>query len=337
MSRKRFIENSGLFMNLRAELKRALDLEGQNFVLAVSGGPDSLFLAYFFIWLRDLEDIEISLAHFNHNLRPGYDQEESITLRDFAREWQVEYLEEEADVLALARERKAGIEEAARFARHKFLRRVRDDKRTNGDQVYICLGHNLDDLIETMLINWGRGSGPAGLASMPYCDGVLLRPLLQLGRQEIRDFLDNRGLKYFTDLSNDSPEYLRNRIRLELVPLWEDILGYSPKEKAFTLSENIRRESDALDEIVDKSISPYLLGDNSLNLKVLDEFPQGLWYRVINTFLQSKLGPSFSLPRRIYQDLEIKLKDLPSRASFNLKSGYILQVKEWILLLEKAL
>lgn len=321
-------------MSLRQELCHRLTLEGSHFVLAVSGGADSIFLAYFFIWLRELADIKLSLAHFNHQLRPEADEMESQALRAFAATWDLSYYEGSSSVRDLAKERKSGIEEAARFARHNFLENTRQEQMAADHPkrpVYLAIGHNADDLLETLLINLGRGSGISGLASMPYFDGRIVRPLLILPRTEIRSFLNTRALSYFEDASNESPEYLRNRIRMELIPLWSDILGYTPLKQAFNLSEHSREESQALDALAKRALEEALIERTELNLIALTAWPSGLYYRVIDLFLKGQLGQEYQLPAASFSVLATKLEQLPCRASMTLAGARQLEICDWYL------
>lgn len=333
-----FSEDTGLFLSLRDRLKDALpDYSDYHYLIAFSGGADSMFLAYFFIWLRKRDRLAFSLAHFNHQLRPGMDEEESVALNKFAHDWQIPYYEEKADVLALTKERKAGIEEAARFARHTFFEKLSDRLKTalETDKILIATGHNLDDLCETIILNLGRGTGPSGLSSMPYFDGSIVRPLLILEKERIRQFLDEGKLPYFLDHTNRSPVYLRNRIRNELLPLWEEILGYYPGKQLFSLSENLRVENDALKELAAEIMRKLLLQDGSLNLHDLQPYPQGIYYRIIHAWLSEVHDHPAPISRRSYSMLEKKLRELPARAEFHIGQAGLVKIQNWRLIFEK--
>jgi tRNA(Ile)-lysidine synthase len=114
-----------------------------------------------------------------------------------------------------------GVEAAARFYRRAIwgdeVRRLKAKKAVRA--VRILVAHTRDDLLETALMRFLRGSGPAGLGAMPRAKGPLLRPLLDLSRTEVLSYLGEKGLSYRTDSTNADKAYLRNRIRLELIPL----------------------------------------------------------------------------------------------------------------------
>lgn len=328
-----FREDSGLFRDLRAQLREHMALGAQqHFLLAVSGGADSLLLFYFFIWLSRRDGVKLSVAHFCHQLRPGEDERESAALLELAKFWAVPYYEDSADVRSLARERKAGLEEAARYARHSFLEnlRARLARQQESCEHYIALGHNLDDLCETMLLNLGRGTGPRGLASMPYFDGRLVRPLLLLRSSEIRRFLEQRDLPFFADFSNLSGDFLRNRLRHDLIPLWEDILGYAPHYQCYRLADISRQESEVLDIYAREALQDVLVGQDKLNLKRLNKWPRGLHYRVYNAWLQKHTAEAFTLSYALFKDLRRAQQTLPRTASFDLSGSWQLKIKGWL-------
>jgi tRNA(Ile)-lysidine synthase len=107
-----------------------------------------------------------------------------------------------------------GIEGAARFFRHRAL--AAEGRRVKAD--WILTAHTRDDLLETILMRFLRGSGPAGLAPMPRIKGRLLRPLLDFTRQDVLGYLEERGIDFRTDSTNADTRFLRNRIRLKFVP-----------------------------------------------------------------------------------------------------------------------
>ena len=334
-----FQENSGLFRDLRQEIKSKLSLGPQShFLIGISGGPDSMFLAYFFIWLRAREGCQISLAHFNHQLRPEFDEEETHGLAAFARTWDLEFYTATADVRALAAQRQAGIEEAARAARHHFFQEtlVRLQREAGLDSPnpfpLLALGHNQDDLVETVLINLGRGTGLDGLSSMPYYDGKILRPLLGLSSQEIRDFLKDRGLSYYLDQSNAQDLYLRNRIRQEVLPAWRAALGYDPGPQLLKYTESLRSERQALDQTAGMALAACRLpSSNQLNLKSLISWPLGLHYRILQQFFQESLqAESFTLTDQQYKQIAKTLADLPGQASFDLGQGWVFLVQGYL-------
>jgi tRNA(Ile)-lysidine synthase len=180
----------------------------------LSGGSDSVALA---VLLRDLSEHRefslVGLAHLNHQLRPTAGRDEAFcrTIADYVqRPLHVESLDVEGYALA----QRLSREDAARRLRYDFLRRVATD--VGADRV--AVGHTRDDQAETFLLKLVRGAGLTGLAGIfPQRDEVV-RPLLDISRQELRTFLASRGLDWVDDETNEKLENPRNRIRLLVLP-----------------------------------------------------------------------------------------------------------------------
>jgi tRNA(Ile)-lysidine synthase len=199
---------------------------GDTIVVGVSGGPDSLCLLHV---LRELQqDLGIGLhaGHLEHGIRGEESKADALYVDELARSWGVPITVEHGDVPAYARENKLAIEEAARRVRYLFLGRV---AREVGARC-VAVGHNADDQVETILMHLMRGSGLGGLRGMLPVQTLgaegwwsgptlrLVRPLLDVPREEIEAYCDQHGLEPRFDRSNLDLTYHRNRIRHELIP-----------------------------------------------------------------------------------------------------------------------
>jgi tRNA(Ile)-lysidine synthase len=194
---------------------------GDLVVIAVSGGPDSVCLLDILFKLMEELGIGIVVAHFNHGLRPDQDEYETRFVERMAMSLNVPFESKRADQSMFTE--KGSLEERARNARFQFLWQV---KRKVSAQK-IAIGHNLNDQAETVLMRLLRGSGPSGLAGIPpNRDDEIVRPLIEVARSEIESYLSHGGLSYVTDASNLRASYLRNRIRLELLP---ELRKYQPR------------------------------------------------------------------------------------------------------------
>jgi tRNA(Ile)-lysidine synthase len=191
----------------------------------VSGGPDSLCL------LDSLARLGFSLvvAHFDHRLRPESSQDAQAARRA-AERWQFPFLLGSRDVAGYAAGERLSIEEAARELRYRFL--FGEARRCQAQAV--AVGHTADDQVETVLMHLLRGAGLAGLAGMDYhskiaawdADLPLVRPLLSFWRSETAAYCREQSLEAVTDASNQDQAFLRNRLRLELIPFLET---YNPQ------------------------------------------------------------------------------------------------------------
>jgi tRNA(Ile)-lysidine synthase len=190
--------------------------QGDTVVVGVSGGPDSVCLLDILHELADELKISLIVSHYNHGLRPAEDESETLFVRELAKNLNLPSVTGKAP--PSLRKKRASVEERARNARYHFLEKVRVDHRAQK----IALGHNLNDQAETIIMRLLRGSGPSGLIGIPPCrDTTIIRPLIEVERREIERYLNARKLAYVTDSSNLKTDYLRNKIRLELMPLLE--------------------------------------------------------------------------------------------------------------------
>jgi tRNA(Ile)-lysidine synthase len=190
--------------------------EGDCVIVAVSGGPDSVCLLHLLHELMDEWHIRLVVAHFDHGLRPAEDGSETAFVRGLALSLKLPF--ETAKGHLIEKKDGGSGEEVARNARYAFLERARKKHKAQK----IALGHNLNDQAETILMRLLRGSGPSGLTGMPPCrDGSIIRPLIEIERPEIENYLKAKKLTSVTDSSNLKTDYLRNKIRLELMPLLE--------------------------------------------------------------------------------------------------------------------
>ena len=205
----------------RAVERGALWSPGATVVAAVSGGADSLCLLGTLDALRrrgiPSAPGRIVVAHLDHRLRGAEGEADAAFVAELAAALGLECVVGREEVAALARREKRSLEDAARRARYAFLRRVADEVGAER----IVTGHTRDDQAETVLMHLLRGGGLAGLAGMAPLAGDIARPLLDVTRAETEAYCAARGWTPRHDASNDDPAFLRNRVRLTLLPLLE--------------------------------------------------------------------------------------------------------------------
>ncbi|NTW36847.1 MAG: tRNA lysidine(34) synthetase TilS, partial [Syntrophobacteraceae bacterium] len=195
---------------------------GGGLLVGVSGGPDSVALLHILKTLQsDLEIDRLTVAHFEHGLRGVESLEDRIFVEKLAADLGMECRCEAEDVRAVARQMRLSLEMAARLCRHRFFQ----DLATSMGGTPIALAHSANDQAEEVLMRLCRGTGPSGLGGMRPREGSgIVRPLLFASRTEIMHYLHELGVTYRLDSSNQVPACQRNRIRLEVMPLLEDIL-----------------------------------------------------------------------------------------------------------------
>ncbi|WP_243371879.1 tRNA lysidine(34) synthetase TilS [Geotalea sp. SG265] len=187
---------------------------GDAIVVAVSGGADSVALLDILAGLKSLR-LRLVVAHLNHCLRGAESDADEAFVRDLADSYGIPFVAKAVDVGALSRQEKLSLEEAGRLARYSFFRELAADCKAGS----VAVAHHADDQAETVLMRLIRGAGGSGLCAMSATTaGLIIRPLLSVTRNEIESYLEKKGLNYRTDSSNTDLEFLRNRIRNELIP-----------------------------------------------------------------------------------------------------------------------
>jgi tRNA(Ile)-lysidine synthase len=190
--------------------------------VAVSGGSDSVALLHLLLDVQPVAGFRIAgLAHVHHGLRgPAADADEAFC-RELAAALTLPIVVERADVRARAARERRSLEDAARAARYEALGRaaaVLDAQR-------IAVGHTLDDQAETVLLKLLRGTGTAGLAGIHPRHGAIIRPLLDIERDELRDWLRSRGLRFVEDETNADIRLRRNAVRHRVIPVLREHFG----------------------------------------------------------------------------------------------------------------
>src|SRR5438046_9396507 len=192
------------------------------YLIGVSGGRDSVALLR---WLVDLGYRKLIVCHFDHHLRGRSSQADARFVKKLAAKYRADFQIGSANVRALAKKKRMSIETAAREARYSFFAKVAKRRRCRT----IFLAHHADDLVETFLLNLFRGAGTAGLAAMRQVskrridnvDLTIVRPLLDIWRDDINEYARQHQLKFREDASNKNLRPLRNRFRQRIIPYLE--------------------------------------------------------------------------------------------------------------------
>ena len=187
---------------------------GETVLVGLSGGPDSVCLLTVLHRIKDDFHLTIRAVYVDHNLRPGETPSEIAFCRDFCGKMNVDFRVKSVDVKGYVKTYKLNKQEAARELRYKAFYEAAQE--TSADK--IALAHNADDQAETVFMRLVRGTGPSGLTGIPAKRGALIRPLLEIERGEIEDFLESEHIRSVIDSSNLQTDYFRNRFRLMIMP-----------------------------------------------------------------------------------------------------------------------
>ncbi len=228
---------TALLQHVRRTIRRhGLLPSGARVVVGLSGGSDSVALTRLLSELAPTLGFSIvSLAHFNHRLRATADRDERFC-RDFAAGLRLPIAIAAADVQGYAASERLSVEDAARRARYTFLHGIARD--AGADR--IAVGHTRDDQAETLLLKLVRGAGLSGLGGVYPQRGLLIRPLLDAARRDLRGYLGEIGQSWVEDESNENVINPRNRIRHRVIPELE--LAYPGAVRAMARAAAVSRE-----------------------------------------------------------------------------------------------
>jgi len=264
-------------------------------LVALSGGPDSIFLFNFLIKFKNKYDIKIGVLHYNHLLRGEEAERDQDFCRFIASQFNVPFFLEKGDVKKFASDNKLSVEEAGRILRYAALSSTAEKEGYNK----IATAHNSNDNAETILLNLFKGAGLNGITGIPVKRDNIIRPILCLSKAEILDYLEASNIKYIIDSSNAENDYERNNLRNNILPLIKSKINPSVEKALLNfalinsdLNKYVGRE---LTKLAESSVS---FGNNVLNLKkaVLKATSPLLLTSLIKYALDMHLGSDFSYP-----------------------------------------
>ncbi len=255
--------------------------KGDHVVVAVSGGADSVALLSILNSLKDELGIAVSAAHMDHMIRGDESKKEMDFVQSLAAGMGVECVAEARDVSAVKNDDGLSLQEAAREVRYEFLRetlnKVKADK--------IAIGHHGDDQVETALMWFIRGASLKGLSGMPPVrEGVFIRPLIETTRKEIEQYLKENSIEYINDTSINEPQYLRNDIRHNLLPLLRKEYNPQIDDAILRMTNLLRQDDEFLYSYAKQAVDDCIIesdDDLCVSIEKIKEYPEALHGRMI--------------------------------------------------------
>lgn len=288
---------------------------GDRVIVGVSGGPDSMALLYALNQIKEKYNLVLKVAHLNHGFRGEEAQREAQFVEEMAQKLELPFEVKAFDVPAYKKKSSLSSQEAARVIRYQFLEDVR--KKFNAKK--IALGHNANDQAETLMMWLLRGTGVKGLSGIPPVrEGGIIRPLIETTREEIEVYLKEREIPFVIDSSNQKTDYLRNRLRHELLPLLEE--HYNPQlvKSLVQTASILRREDEYLENIAKDLLKEIVVSKDSrsvvIDSKGLLALPSVIQMRCVRGVLEQVKGDLRRISStHIYDIIKIVSNDKPHR------------------------
>ena len=248
--------------------RNALLKDGARVLVGLSGGPDSVCLA------RILHELgfEVVAVHCNFHLRGEESMRDERFVEALCQQWGWTLYKKDFDTAKYAQEHGMSIEMAARKHRYDWFRKVKEETHAEA----IAVGHHQDDNTETLLLNLTRGTGLKGLCGMQPKHDDVIRPLLCLTRQEILNYLQAQTQDYVTDHTNLEDAYARNKVRLDIMPVMENINQGASNNITSTienLNEVQKVYQKAINEAISQCVEKRQNGEVFIHIEKLKEQP----------------------------------------------------------------
>lgn len=238
--------------------------KGDNIVIGVSGGPDSMALLYILNEIKKEFEFSLHVAHVNHLIRGEEADLDQEYVREACEKLHLPFYLKRIEIKEYAKKHKLTEEEAGREIRYEFFNSIL--KKVGKGK--IAVAHNKNDQAETLLMRFIRGTGIDGLKGMEYKNGIIIRPLLDTTRDEIEDFCLKKNINPRIDKTNLEPIYGRNKIRLELIPYIRKNFNEGIIDTLFRMSRIMEIESEFLKQYTLSKCEQVIVKESKKIIKV---------------------------------------------------------------------
>lgn len=272
-------------------------------LLAFSGGADSSALLHLLVNDSKKHGFPLSVAHFHHGIRGEEADRDANFCRSVAKQYNLSFYLEKADIPSLAKANKTSVEAEARAQRYAFFERI---MREN-DIPILVTAHHAEDNIESILINIVRGCGIAGLKGiLPhrafYGDLHLVRPILKAQKQDVLDYCDENHLQFVYDSTNGDKTYLRNAIRSDVTPKLQSVQP-NLTDMFFRLSQSASEADSFINSVASEFIESECK-NGEIPLDKLLSMPSAPLNRIISMLFEGECGATLE---RVHVEAVVEL------------------------------
>lgn len=266
-------------------------LQGKRLLLACSGGLDSVVLAH----LAAKSNFDFALAHCNFSLRGKESDTDEMFVVGLAKQFEIPVFVETFQTEKYAETKGISIQLAARELRYAWFEKLLSD--FNYD--YVLTAHHSDDDLETFLINLSRGTGLKGLSGIPKKNGKIIRPLLDFSRKTLFEWATSEKIRWREDSSNEHPDYLRNKIRLEVVPKYKEV-NSKLLQNFKTTQKHLQDSASLIEDYMALVFRLVIIEDKNgyrINIEKIKNLPntKALLYELLNDFGFTQWDDVFNL------------------------------------------
>lgn len=300
-------------------------------VLAISGGPDSIAMLDILTILKPILnneygiDYEIVIAHVNHMIREESEYEKEY-VENMANQSNIPFYYLKKDVENAAKKLKMSVEACGRKVRYDFFNSVMKESNCNK----IAVAHNLNDDVETIILNFIRGCAIKGLTGMSYIKDEIIRPLLNISKKEILKYTQMKELNPCFDKTNELDIYTRNRVRLNLIPMLEKEYNQNVVMNIIRMKNILSKDENFLQEYTNNIIDKCILNINEkkieFNFELILNEHEAIITRAIRMLIERRLGSLDGIENIHISDIEKLLKKNISKKKYAIGNKFTIEI-----------
>jgi tRNA(Ile)-lysidine synthase len=264
-------------------------------IVGLSGGPDSVYLLHQLHIIKDEYNLTLIAAHLDHEWRKDSDKD-VLFCKQLCEKLDITFVHGKASQLEHSFKYNGSKEELGRNLRRHFFESLKKEQKADS----IALAHHEDDQLETFFIRLVRGTTISGITGIKEKDDLYIRPLLNCSKKEILDFLKTNSIQFLTDPTNESDEFLRNKIRNKLVPVFEDCDDRYKKNIIRFMHQ--AKETEQYLQKQTKELFEKLFINKEIDIVQLQKVSPFMQKRVISFWI-CKDAPKFTLTEKFIEEI----------------------------------